>query len=155
MYNETIRRGYNVPRAAISSDDTLVTAAVGTMKNANIPAYAFSPDSAMNAIEVAFTMGADAQACVAYIFAARKDGTIVQAWTSTITAGKQVSDVGTDVWVDTLSGTDTWITTIKEVDGGGNDRQARVVFDSCGYEKFFVQFTGLSSETARAFFSGF
>lgn len=154
--NETIRLAWDTPRPAISSDDTLVTAAVGTMKNANIPSYAYIASRGHNALEIAFTMDADGKACAATVFAARKNGTIAQVWTGTLTAGKQVSDEGTDVWVDTFATTtDTWVTTIKEVDAGGADRQSRIVFDTVGYEFFFVQFTGLSSETARAYYSGF
>jgi hypothetical protein len=109
-----------------------------------------------NAIEIGFSMDADGKACAGTVFAARKNGDIVQVWTGTLTAGKQVSGIGTDVYVDTFgSTTDSWITTIKEVDAGGADRMARIVLDTCGYDYWFTQFTGLSSETAQAHYSGF
>jgi hypothetical protein len=155
-FNETVRKGWDRPRPAISADDTLVTAAVDTMKFANIPSYAFRVSSMHNAIEIGFSMDADGKACAGTVFAARKNGDIVQVWTGTLTAGKQVSGIGTDVYVDTFgSTTDSWITTIKEVDAGGADRMARIVLDTCGYDYWFTQFTGLSSETAQAHYSGF
>ena len=155
MFSETIRRNYTTPRAAIATDDTLVSAAIGTMKFANIPSYAFRPDSAMNAVEVAFTMDADGKACAATLFAARDNADIVQVWTGTLTAGTQQATDG-GVWVDTFATTtDTWITVIKETDASGNNRMSRIVLDTAGYKYFFVQFTGLSSETVRAFYSGF
>jgi len=155
MVTETVRMGWSDPRGAIATDDTLVSAAVGTMKFANVPAHAYKPDTRQNALEVAFTMDADGSACVAYLFAARENGDIVLVWTGTLTAGtQQATDGGT--WVDTFgSTTDNWITTIKEVDAGGNNRMARLVLDTCGYKYFFCQYTGLSSETVKAFFSGF
>lgn len=153
--NETVRNGWSDPREAISSDDTLVSAAVGTMKLANIPAYAYKPAPAQNAVEIAFTMDADGSSCVAYLFAAKDTGDIVLVWTGTITAGTQQATDG-GVWVDTLATTtDNWITTIEEVDAAGADRMSRVVLDTCGYRSFFTQFTGLSGETVKTFYSGF
>ena len=152
----TIRSGWTPEnRAAVTTDDTLVTAGVTTMKQANVPATAYTPDIRQNAIEIAWSMGADGQSCVAYVFAARFNGDIVQAYTTTITAGKQVA---TDLtyWVDTIAaGTETWLTDIKIIDGGGADRMSRIVLDTCGYSSFFCQYTGLSSESVRAFFSGY
>lgn len=153
--SETIRIGYQGQRAAITVDDTLVSAAADTMMYANVPNYTYKPSSTQNAIEVAFTMGADGQACAAYLFAYRKNGDIVLVWTGTITAGTQEATDGS-FYVDTLaSSTDNWITTIKEVDAGAGNRMSRIVLDTCGYYGFFVQFTGLSSESARAVYSGF
>lgn len=155
MINETIRAGWDVPRAAIASDDTLVSASATTMKFANLPAYTYKPSSKMNAVEIAFSMGADAQACAATVFAARENGDIVMVWTGTLTAGTQVATDG-DFYVDTFaSTTDNWATTIKEVDAAGANRMSRIVLDTLGYRYFFVQFTGLSSETAKAHYSGF
>ena len=152
---ETIRSAYSTQRAAISTDDTLVSAAADTMMLEDIPAHSFKPSSTQNAIEVAFSMGANAQACVAYLFAARDNGDIVLVWTGTLTAGTQEASDGS-FWVDTLaSTTDNWITTIKEVDAAGSNRQSRIVLDTVGYRYFFTQFTGLSSESVRSFFSGF
>jgi len=156
MVNETARLGWSTPRAAEGDNDTLVSAAIGTMKQANVPAYSYKPSSRQNGLEVAFTMHADGEACAATLFAARENGDIVMVWTGTLTAGKQQATDG-GVWVDTMgSTTDNWITTIKEVDGGGNDRMSRIVLDTCGYKDFFVQFTGLAGdETAKAHYSGF
>lgn len=153
--NETIRIGYSRPRAAISTDDTLVDAAADTMMLADVPTYSYKPSTQQNAIEIAFSMGADGQTCAAFLYAHRKNGDIVLVWDGTLTAGKQVATDGT-FYVDTLgSTTDNWITTIKEVDASGGDRMSRIVLDTCGYYGFFVQFTGLSSESARALYSGF
>lgn len=153
--NETTRIGYSGPRAAISSDDTLVDAAADTMMLADVPTYSYKPNSQQNAIEVAFTMGADGQACAAFLYAHRKNGDIVLVWDGTITAGTQEATDGS-FYVDTLgSTTDNWITTIKEVDAAAGDRMSRIILDTCGYYGFFVQFTGLSSESARALYSGF
>ncbi len=153
--NETIRARWNIPQAAVSSDDTLVSAAADTMMNEDIPVNSYKPATNQNAIEVAFSMGANAQSCVAYIFAARTGGDIVLVWTGTITAGTQEATDGS-FWVDTFATTtDNWITTIKEVDASGSDRMARVVFDGVGYYNFFCQFTGLSSESVQGHFSGF
>ena len=152
---ETARLGYSKPRAAITSDDTLVSAAADTMKYANVPAYSYKPSTQQNAIEVAFTMGADGQSCAAYLFAYKKNGDIVLVWDGTITAGTQEATDET-FYVDTLgTTTDNWITTIKEVDAAGSNRMSRIILDTAGYYGFFVQFTGLSSESARAIFSGF
>ena len=152
---ETNRSEWSVPRLAISSDHTLVSAAVGTMKFANIPTYAYKPSRTQNAIEIAFAMNADAAACVAHVYAARENGDIAEIWTGTLTAGN-VENTDDDYWVDTFaSTTDTWITTIKELDAAGNNGMSRIIFDSCGYRYFFVQFTGLAAETVRAFYSGF
>ena len=121
------------------------------MKYANIPDYAYLPTVAKNAVEVAFTMDANASACVAYLYAARKNGDIVLVWTGTLTAGTQQATDG-GVWVDTFAGTtDNWITTIKELDGGGNNRQSRLVFDTCGYRYFFVQSFGYASYLSGVF----
>lgn len=153
--NETIRVGWSKPRAVISSDDTLLTASATTMKTANIPADSYKPESSQNAIEIAFLMDADGKACVVFLFAAKENGDVVLVWTATLTAGKQVA-TGGKFWVDTMAAsTDTWITTIKEVDVGANDRMSRIVLDTCGYKHFFCQFTGLSSETVQAYYSGF
>ena len=153
----TIRSGWTPEnRAAVTTDDTLVTAGATTMKYANVPATAYKPDIRHNAIEIAWSMGANNQSCVMYLFAARANGDIVQAYTTTITAGTQVA---TDLtyWVNTIAaGTETWITDIKIIDGGGSaERMGRIVLDTCGYKYFFCQYTGLSSESVRAFFSGY
>ncbi len=151
---ETLRAEYTKTRL-VSTDDTLVDAAADTMKFASLPNYCYRPPSTQNAVEIAFTMGADAQSCAAFLYAARKNGDIVLVWDGTLTAGKQEATDET-FYVDTLgSTTDNWITTIKEVDVGGGDRMSRIVLDTCGYSYFFVQFTGLSSESARAIYSGF
>lgn len=153
--SETIRIGYSIPRGAISTDDTLVTASATTMMFADVPDYSYKPNSQQNAIEIAFTMGAAGQACAASLFAYRKNGDIVQVWNGTITAGAQEASDGS-FYVDTFATTtDNWITTIKEVDGGASDRMSRLVLDTVGYYGFFVQFTGLSSESVKAIYSGF
>lgn len=155
MLSETIRSGWSSPRAAISSDDTLVSAAADTMMFADVIDGAYKSPMTHNAIEVAFSMGADGQACVAYLFATRRNGDIVLVWSGTITAGTQEATDGM-FYVDTVAGsTDNWITTIKEVDGGGNNRMFRLALDTCGYYNFFCQFTGLSSESVKAHYSGF
>ena len=142
-------------RAAVATDDTLLTASATTMKAANVPVYAYHPEPSMNAIEIAWTMNADAKTCTVTVFAARRGGDIVKVYTATVTAGKQVS---TDslYWVDTIaSGTDTWITTVTKVDFGGADRMSRIVLDTCGYDSFFCQYTAISSESIRAYYSGY
>lgn len=155
MLNETIRAPWSMPRAAVSSNDTLVDAAADTMMFEDIIAGSYKPPVTQNAIEIAFAMGADAQACAAFVYAARENGDIVLVWDGTLTAGKQEATDGL-FWVDTFgSTTDNWITTIKEVDTGGADRMSRLVFDTCGYRYFFVQFTGLSSESVKTYYSGF
>lgn len=155
MLSETIRAGWSKPRTAVSSNDTLVDAAADTMMFEDIIAGAYKPALSQNAIEIAFTMGADGQACAAFVYAARENGDIVLVWDGTLTAGKQEATDGS-FYVDTLGSTsDNWITTIKEVDGGGDDRMSRIVFDTVGYKYFFTQFTGISSESVTAIYSGF
>lgn len=156
-FTETVRAGWSKPRAFIATDDTLVDAAADTMQWANLPAYAYKPSANQNALEIAFLMGVDGEACAATVFAARKNGDIVRVWTGTLTCGTMEDTGPTGLYVDTVaSSTDTWITTIKEVDGGGADRMFRLVFDTCGYYAFFVQFTGLTGvEKAMAVYSGF
>lgn len=153
---ETIRSPWSTPQPVVSSDDTLVSAAADTMKFANIPANSYKPPFSHNALEVCFTMGADAQNCVAYLFAARELGDIVLVWTGTITAGTQESTDGR-YYVDTVatSTTDNWYPNVREIDGGGNNRMFRIRLDTCGYRYFFCQFTGLSSESVRPYYSGF
>jgi hypothetical protein len=153
--NETVRKPWAYPRAIEDTDDTLVTAAADTQMFADIIDDPFRPDSTINAIEIAFTMKADGEACAAFLFAARENGDIVQVWDGTLTAGKQEATSGR-FYVDTLgSTTDNWITTIKEVDVGGADQMSRIILDTCGYKYFFCQFTGLSSEDVQAMYSGF
>jgi hypothetical protein len=153
--NETVRKNWTYPRGIVATDDTLVDAAADTFMFEDIIAGAFRPDSMMNAIEIAFTMAADGEACAAFVYAARDNGDIVLVWDGTLTAGKQEATSGR-FYVDTLgSTTDNWITTIKEVDVGGGDRMSRIIFDTCGYKYFFTQFTGLSSEDVQALYSGF
>jgi hypothetical protein len=152
--SETVRALYTKTRL-VETDDTLQDAAADTMMFANVPNYCYRPPSTQNAIEIAFTMGADGQACVAYLYAYRKNGDIVLVWDATLTAGKQEATSG-EFYVDTIaSSTDNWITAIKEVDVSAADRMSRIILDTCGYSGFFVQFTGLSSESARALYSGF
>lgn len=155
--NETIRQGWSEPRDYIDTDDTLVSASATTMKQANIPAYSYKPNSKQNAIEIAFLMGVNAEVCAAFVFAAKPDGDIVRVWTGNITCGTMEDTDHTGHYVDTFDTTvDSWITTIKEVDGGGGNRMARLVFDTCGYSDFFVQFTGLGGvETAKVIYTGF
>ena len=157
--SETIRSGWTKTRAEIDTDDTLVSASATTMKFANIPDYSYRPSTEQNAIEIAFLMGVNAESCAAYVFAARKNGDIVRVWAGNITAGTmEATDKGDHGhFVDTFDTTvDSWITTIKEVDAGGGNRIARLVFDTCGYSYFFVQYTGLGAgETVWCEFSGF
>lgn len=151
---ETIRAPWSKPQPIVSSDDTLPAAT--TSKFANIPSNAYKPTSTQNALEVCFTLGADAQNCVAYLYAARKNGDICLAWTGTITAGTQVSTDGR-YYADTVasSTTDLWYPNIREIDGGGNNRVFRIRLDTCGYMYFYCLFTGLSSESVRPYYSGF
>lgn len=150
---ETLRDGFKSLRAAVAADDTAHT--VTTSKYADVPSYAKQLDPAKNAIEVAFTGGADAQSCVAYVYLCRHESDVVLAWYGTITAGKQVSTAGT-YYVDTIVTTlDNWIATITLVDEGGADRISRLMFDTCGYDKVWVMFTGLSSESFTALYAGY
>jgi hypothetical protein len=152
---ETERFGWNKPRVAINTDDTLVTADANGMKFADIPTYSYQPNIKSNAIEVCWVMDDNGSSCVATLFAAREKGDIVKVWTGTITAGTQQS-TSNEYYVDTIaSTTETWLTDIIEVDGGGNNRMARIMLDTCGYKYFFFQYTGLSSETVRAYISGY
>lgn len=152
---ETERIGWNKPRAVIDTDDTLVTADPNGMKFADIPAYAYQPNSKHNGIEICWVMNANGSSCAATLFAARSNGDIAQVWTGTITAGTQES-TSDEYYVDTIaSTTETWITDIVEIDGGGNNRMSRIMLDTCGYRYFFLQYTGLSSETVRAYISGY
>lgn len=155
--NETIRSPYTRTRW-VGTDDTLVSASATTMKWANVPDYAYKPSPQQNAVEIVFKMGVNAESCLAYVFAVRKNGDIVRVWDGTITCGtmEATDEVEHGHYVDTFaSTTDHWITTIKEVDASGGNRMSRLVFDSCGYYGFFVQYTGLSTETVTAMFSGF
>ncbi len=152
--NQTYRAAWTSPRAAIAADDTLVSASAATMKYANIPAYAYRPSPGQNALEIAFTMDANASSCVVYLFGARENGDIVLVWTGTITAGTQQATDG-GVWVDTIAGSNSyWPTTLAEIDGGGNNRMFRLALDTAGYKHFFTQFTGLAAETVKTFYSG-
>ena len=126
-----------------------------TYKNVNIPTHAYHPRADQKTIEVAWSMAADAQSCVVYLYAARRGGDVVLAYTTTLTAGKQVS-TGSRYYIDTIAaGTETWNTDIVIIDGGGNDRMSRITLDTCGYDSFFCLYTGLSSENVEAYFSGY
>lgn len=152
---QTERFGWSKPKAATTTDDTLVSANVATMKTANIPTGAYQPIEGQNALEICWVMGADAQSCAAYLYAARANGDIVLVWNGTLTAGKQVSTSG-EYYVDTIaSSTDNWIKTVSEIDKAGSDRMSRIVLDTCGYKYFFFQYTGLSSESIQAYYSGY
>lgn len=151
---DTDRMGWSKPAAATSSDDTLVTADPNGMKYADI-GDTYSPSSKQNGIEIAWVMDANDSSCVAYLFAIRKNGDIALVWTATLTAGAQQS-TSNEYYVDTISSiTDNWITPVGKVDYGGNNRMARIMLDTCGYDKFFFQYTGLSSETVQAYISGY
>jgi len=153
---QTYRYGWTSEYSSVSTDDTLVSADPETMTFSDIPSTrVYRPSPNQNGIEVSWTMGADAQSCVVYLYAARRSGDIALAWTATLTAGKQVS-TGSRYYVDTIaSATDTWILPILLIDYSGNDRQARIVLDTCGYSYFFCQYTGLSSESIQVAYSGF
>lgn len=152
---DTQRDGWSKPRGAITTDDTLVSASYSTMKFANIPTHAYQPATRQNIIEVAWVMDANDSSCVAYLYAAKYAGDIVLVWSGTITAGAQVSTSG-GYYVDTIaSSTKNWATTITECDASGSNRMTRLLFDTCGYKYFFFQYTGLSSESVQAYFSGF
>jgi hypothetical protein len=43
-------------------------------------------------------------------------------------------------WADTLTITDVWLTTV-DVSDSGNDRIAKIIFDTCGFEWFFIEIT--------------
>ena len=153
---DTQRDAWQYPEDANSTDDTLVSAGATTMKFANIPTKRYEPNSRHNGLEVAWTMGANAQGCVAYLFAARSNGDIVLVWTATLTAGTQASTSGAGFYVDTIaSSTKTWSAGVGEVDGGADNRMSRIDLDTMGYRYFFSQYTGLSSETVQAQYSGY
>jgi len=155
MKLETSREGWSVPRAICAADDTLVSASATTMKYANIPTGAYSPRERQNAIEVCWTLAANNNSCVAYIFAARNNGDIVLVWYGTITAGTQVATDGR-FYVDTIATTaENWITSVTLVDYSAANRMSRLTFDSCGYQFFFCQYTGISSTSVQAKFSGY
>lgn len=152
---DTQRDGWQFPQDANSTDDTLVSASATTMKFANIPTQRYEPNSRHNGIQIEWTMGADAQSCVAYIFAAKSNGDIVLVWTATLTAGTQVS-TSSRFYVDTAATiTDNWGSGVVEIDGGGDNRVFRVTLDTEGHRYFFVQYTGLSSESIQAQYSGY
>ncbi len=155
---ETSRYGWSLPRGIVDTDDTILSADAqnDAMVLANIPSSAYKPAEGQNCVEVAWSMTADGDSCVVYIFAARKNGDIVLVWQGTLTAGTQVA-TDSRRWVDTITTTtDNWITTVKLVDEGGANRMSRVVFDTCGYTSFFCQYTGLTgAETVKAYWSGY
>ena len=152
---DTARWGYSTPVDANTVDDTLLTDANTTMQWADLPAQRYRPDTQHNAIEIAWTMDSPADSCTCTVYAYRKGGDLTQVWTGTLTAGTQGSTDGRE-YVDTIaSSTDTWISTVKEIDGGGNNRMSRIVFDTCGYAVFFCQFENLSSESIKAYYSGY
>jgi hypothetical protein len=155
MVSQTDRIGWNVLRGAVTSSDSSPTYSATTLKNANIPSHAKTPNKNHNAVEINFAGGANGQSATVYVWAARKSGDIVLVWTATVTAGPQVATDGS-YYVDTIaSSTDNWITTVAEVDGGGDNRMARIVFDTCGYNQFWVTWDGVSSETFYANISGY
>lgn len=153
---DTQRDGWQYPQDANDTDDTLVSAGATTMKFANIPTQRYEPNSRHNGIQIEWTMGADAQNCVAYVFAAKNQGDIVLAWNATLTAGTQASTKGAGFYVDTAASiTDNWGSGVVEIDGDGNNRVFRITLDTEGHRYFFVQYTGLSSESIQAQYSGY
>ena len=152
---DTQRDGWSYPQDANGTDDTLVSAGVTTMKYANVPSARYEPRSRHNAIQCAWRMQADGQSCVAYLFAARTRGDIVLVWTATLTAGKQAA-TGSGFYVDTIASvTDNWGSGVGEIDIAGADRMSRIELDTEGYKYFFFQYTGLSSESIQAQYSGY
>jgi len=149
---ETARYGWSIPRGAVSTDDTAHGATTSTYDD--IPETAYKPTTGQNHVEITWTMRVDAQSCVVYVYAARPHGDIVLVWTATLTAGKQAS-TDSRYYVDTIaSSTDNWLTPVKECDGSGADRMARIAFDTNGYAFFWCLYTGLSSESIKAYYSG-
>ena len=152
---DTQRDAWNFPQDANGTDDTLVGAGATTMKYANIPTARYVPGTRHNGLEIAWTMGANAQGCVAYLYAARRNGDITLVWTATLTAGTQES-TSSRYYVDTIaSSTATWATGVTETNTGGANTMSRILLDTLGYTYFFFQYTGLSSETIQAQYSGF
>lgn len=144
-------------RSAVAANDTAPAETTG--KYANAPAHAYTRQETDNYLEIWFAGNADTDSAVASVYACRRGGDVRKVWTGTLTVGARDS-TSSENYVDTFATTtDTWITTVSEVDAGGNDRIASLVFDTCGYEKIWVYFDGSSdisgSEAYTVFISGF
>lgn len=108
-----------------------------------------------NGVDIAWTFAAPDQSCVCTIYAARLNGDYAHVWTGTLTAGNMESTDGRYYCDEITNETDTWITNVIEVDNGGNNRMAHIMFDFCGYTNVAVRFTGLSSESVRPIWAGY
>ena len=153
------REGWSSPSAVVSATETLLEASATTMKNANIPADAYQPRESQKTVEIAFVLGADAQEVTCTIYAARTGGDIAKVYICDVVAGKQAATnlgQGAGFYGDTIdTATDTWISTVNLTDEGGNDRMARISFDTHGYRYIWCAFTAISSESVYPIYSGY
>jgi hypothetical protein len=158
-HSETISAEWLIFRPAIDEDTQDVLHGTTTSKNSDIPAHAITRDPRWNYMEVAITGKAANDATTAKIYAARVGGDIALVWSGEVTVGAQAASDG-GYWCDTyVSDGDFWYHSVNEADISGNDRMGRLMFDACGYEKFWILFDVFSSsestdEEYTAYFSG-
>jgi len=157
---ETINENWLVLKAKTEAGSSDAAHGATTSKNADIPATAVKRCREWNALEIAFTGHADGDTCGFALYAARRDGDIAVVFSGDITIGKQAATDG-GYWADTIvedAVASKWITTVTLVDAAGGDGMSRIVFDACGYDKFWVQFVAAEitgDEHYTAYYSGY
>jgi len=157
---ETINENWLVLKAKTEAGSSDAAHGATTSKNADIPATAIKRCREWNALEIAFTGHADGDTCGFALYAARRDGDIAVVFSGDITIGKQAATDG-GYWADTIvedAVASKWITTVTLVDAAAGDGMSRIVFDTCGYDKFWVQFVAAEitgDEHYTAYYSGY
>jgi len=168
VVDQTVHSPYYLLRAAADEDATTIDLAASKGNFASMPSGAVQirPNtergSTANGIEIIFAGGSAADKTFSYkIYAWRAingpaalvcsgTGTLGTMDVVTYPSGAAVTDI---FYADTLTCTDTWITTIGTVDNSGGNRCSRLVFDTCGYEWFYVEITeadGVDPGTGQA-----
>ncbi len=135
VYGATKHSGYALLRTVSATESALGNAEKTAAQLANETVYDIP--ELMNSMEVRISSNNSSASGTAYFYAAKSEDDIVLLGSSAITIGNQVAS-SSKFYVDTMTLTDRWITEVKRVDADGNDGMSRIVFDTSGYDNFFI-----------------
>ncbi len=138
VYGATKHSGYALLRTISATESALGNSEKTAAQLANETVYDVA--ELMNNMELRFSSNNASASGTVYCYAARTEDDIVLLGSAGLTVGNQVATSG-KFYVDTLVLTDRWITEVKKVDGNGNNGMSRLVFDTSGYDKFFIHLT--------------
>ncbi len=135
VYGATKHSGYHLLRTVISSEEALTDTQKTAARLASEIVYPIP--ELMNNMEVRISSNDSSASGTAYFYTAKDNDDIVLLGSSAITAGNQLAS-SNKFYIDTMTLTDRWITEVKKVDADGNDGMSRIVFDTSGYDNFFI-----------------